>query len=106
MIELPRRHGIKPSIPIPCRIAREANNEHELMAIGILDVGVVKLRGLFLININASRKQLGLLRKLRRERLVSLGRLLPQERSPAPEAPAPPPELWTMRSLPRNAQRS
>lgn len=24
-----RRHSVKPSIPIPCRIAREANNEHE-----------------------------------------------------------------------------
>ena len=69
-----RRHSVKPSIPIPCRIAREANNEHELMAIGILNVGIVKLRGLFLININASRKQFGPL-NLGRNRLFLLGRL-------------------------------
>ena len=69
-----RRNSIKPSTPIPCRIAREANNEHELMAIGVLDVGVVKIGDLFLISINVSRKQLGFL-NLGRERLFLLGRL-------------------------------
>ena len=44
------------------------------MAIGILDVGVVKIGGLLLIGINVSRKQLGFL-NLGREHLFLLGRL-------------------------------
>lgn len=53
------RHSIKPGIAIARRIAREPNNEHELMTIGVRNIGIIKLGSLTFVSV--SRKRLDLL---------------------------------------------
>lgn len=81
------RHSIKPGIAIARRIAREPNNEHELMTIGVRNIGIIKLGSLTFVSV--SRKRLDLLLTSGGENLFFPGCLRRRGETRRPEAAAP-----------------